>query len=130
MSEGGRIKGAMNVKKFENFIELHDKINDWNKYVNPSKKKLRRRIISQECGFGNSAFSQNPLLSKMLNLLEDELVRKGILQVSNEQLKAFEYESQMEFIDSYTEKIFRFKTQVGDLTKKLNFYQSELEKFK
>lgn len=130
MSEGGRIKGALNVKKFEDFIGLRDRLNDWDKYMNSSMKKLSRPKISQECGFSKSVFSQNPLLIKMVNQLESELVRKGILQGGNNEIKVFEYDTQVDFISSYNQKVLSFKVQVNELTQKIAFYQSELEKLR
>ena len=62
LSESGRVKGANNVKAFEEFIKLHNQQDDWYKYLNPSKEKLRRTHICEECGFSKSALSQNPFL--------------------------------------------------------------------
>ncbi|SFB20439.1 hypothetical protein SAMN04488072_109160 [Lentibacillus halodurans] len=128
MSESGRIKGANNVKAFKEFIELHNQQDDWINYLNPSKVKLRRSDICEECGFSKSALRQNPLLKDMLKNLERELLQKGVLRNKCLQEEGFKYPDQDEFVKSYDEKLTRLRDSMDLVDKMIALYQSELER--
>ncbi|WP_017753713.1 hypothetical protein [Calidifontibacillus oryziterrae] len=128
MSESGRIKGAKNVKAFEEFIKLHNQQDDWLNYLNPSKEKLRRSHIWEECGFSKSALRQNPLLKDMLKNLELELLQKGVLRNKSLQLEDINYPDQIEFVMSYDEKLMKLKDSMDMVDKMIALYQLELER--
>jgi hypothetical protein len=128
MSESGRIKGANNVKVFDKFIRLHNQQGDWLNYLNPSKVKLRRTLICEECGFSKSALSQNPLLKEMLKNLEMELLQKGVLRNNSLQLEDLNYPDQNEFVKSYDEKLMKLRDSMYKVDKMIASYQLELER--
>jgi hypothetical protein len=128
MSESGRIKGANNVKAFDKFIRLHNQRDDWINYVNPGKKKLKRSLICEECGFSKSALTQNPLLKEMLKNLELELLQKGVLRNKSLQLEELNYPNQKEFIKSYDEKLMKLRDSLDMVDKMISLYQLELER--
>ena len=128
MSESGRIKGANNVKAFEEFIKLHNQQDDWLNYLNPSKEKLRRLQICEECGFSKSALRQNPLLKDMLKNLELELLQKGVLINKSLQLEDFNYPDQKEFVKSYDGKLMKLKDSMNMVDKMITLYQLELDR--
>lgn len=128
LSKSGRIKGANNVKAFEEFIKFHNQQNDWFNYLISSKKKLRRSVICEECGFSKSVLSQNPLVKNMLKNLEKELLDKGILKNNCLQDDGIDYPDQVAFAKSYSIKLLNLKDNIIMLEKKIALYQSELEK--
>lgn len=128
MSESGRIKGANNVKAFEEFIKLHNQHDDWLNYLNLSKEKLRRSHICEECGFSKSALRQNPLLKDMLKNLELELLQKGVLRNKSLQLEELNYPDQSEFVKSYDEKLMKLRDSIDMVDKMIALYQMELER--
>lgn len=128
MSESGRIKGANNVKAFEKFIKLHNQQDDWLNYLNPSKEKLRRSVICEECGFSKSALIQNPTLKDILKNLELELMQKGVLRNKSLQLEDFNYPDQKEFVNSFDEKLMKLRENMDTIDKMIAFYQMELER--
>ncbi len=128
MSESGRVKGAKNVMAFDEFIKLHNEQDDWHIYLNPSKGKLRRLLICEECGFSKSALTQNPLLKEMLKNLELELIQKGVLQNKSSQPEDFDYPDQKIFVNSYVEKLTKLKKSMEKVSNMIASYQMELEK--
>lgn len=128
MTESGRIKGANNVKAFDEFIKLHNQQDDWLNYLNPSKEKIRRSHICEECGFSKSALIQNPLLKGMLKNLELELQQKGVLRNKSLQLENPIYPDQSEFIKSYDEKLMKLRDSMDMVDKMIVLYQLELER--
>lgn len=130
MAESGKIKGANNVKQFEEFISWHNRENDWEKYISPNRRKLVRGQICKECGFGRSALFQNELLKKKLELLEDELLQRGILTNDSleQQLKGIEYPDQEIFIKAFEDRVAHFKVKFDSLGQLLKNYSLKLEK--
>lgn len=128
MSESGRVKGANNVKAFDEFIKLHNQQDDWLNYLNPSKEKLSRSHICEECGFSKSALRQNPLLKDMLKNLEVELLQKGVLRNISSQLEDLNYPDQVEFVKSYDKKLMKLRDSMDMVDKMIALYQLELEK--
>lgn len=128
MSESGRVKGAKNIKAFEEFIKLHNQQDDWLNYLNSSKKKLRRSHICEECGFSKSALRQNPLLKDMLKNLELELLKKGMLRNKSLQQEELNYPDQNEFIKSYDEKLMNLRDSMNMVDKMITQYRLELER--
>lgn len=128
MSISGRIKGANNVKAFDEFIKLHNHQDDWFKFLNPSKEKLRRTLICEECGFSKSALRQNPLLKDMLKNLEMELLQQGVLRNKTLQLEDLNYPNKKEFVKSYDEKLMKLRDSMDMVEKMINLYELELER--
>lgn len=128
MSESGRVKGAINVKAFTEFINLHNLQENWLNYLNPSKKKLRRTLICEECGFSKSALRQNPLLKEMLKNLELELLQKGIIRNEYLQLEELNYPDLEQFAESYDEKLMKLRDSMDMVNKMIALYQEELER--
>lgn len=128
MSESGRIKGINNAKAFDEFIQLHNQQDDWHIYLNPSKEKLRRTQICEECGFSKSAFRQNPLIKDMLKNLELDLLQKGVLKNKFLKLEDLNYPGQNEFIKSYGAKLMKLKDSMDSVDKMITLYQMELER--
>lgn len=128
MSESGRIKGANNVKAFDEFIKLHYQQDDWHNYLNPSKGKLRRSQICAECGFSKSALIQNPLLKDMLKNLELKLLQKGVLRSNSFQQEALNFPDQNEFVKSYDEKLMKLRDSMDMVNKMIALYKLELER--
>lgn len=128
VSESGRIKGANNVKAFDEFIKLHNQQDDWQNYLNRSKEKLIRSHICEECGFGKSALRQNPLLKDMLKNLELELLHRGVLRNKSLQQEDFHFPDQNEFVKSYDGKLMKLRERMDMVDEMIGLYQSELEK--
>lgn len=128
LSESGRIKGANNVKVFGEFIKLHNEQNDWLNYLNPSKEKLKRSAICEECGFSKSVLSQNPRIKDMLKNLELELLHKGVLRNNTLQVEEFSYPDQEEFVKSYDDKLIRLRDSLNMVDKMIASYKFELER--
>ncbi len=127
MSESGKVKGTNNVKAFDEFVNQHNKQNDWHKYVNVRRNKLKRELICEECGFGKSALSQNPTLKNKFENLQRDLGQKGILITQPSQQLNFEYSDQEVFIKVYEKKINQFKEAINKFEELVNTYAHELE---
>lgn len=75
----GKSKAKENAGKFEKFIAERERLNDWNTYVHPNRRRLSRGKIVDTCGFTRSVLLQNPAVVRRLNRLEDELRERQIL---------------------------------------------------
>lgn len=129
MAESGKIKGAYNVKQFEEFISRHNRDNNWGKYTSPNMRKLVRGLICKECSFGRSALFQNELLKKKLEHLEEELQQRGILiNESLEQPNYVEYPDQAIFIKAFEDRVAHFKAKSDMLRPLLENYSLKLDK--
>lgn len=127
MSESGKVKGANNVKVFDEFINQHNELKDWYKYVNASRKKISRELICKECGFGKSALIQNPILKNKFQNLQWSMEQKGTLMTQLSRQLDFEYPGQEDFIKEYEKKINQFRANVNKFKKTINIYAQELE---
>lgn len=70
--------GALNLRKFENWIKDRDAANDWAEYIRGGK--LNRTEVAKECGFGTSAFRQNPSIAQALLALEARLSESSVFK--------------------------------------------------
>lgn len=129
MSESGKVKGANNVKAFDEFVNKHNQKNDWYKYVNSTKKKINRELVCKECCFGKSALVQNPTLKSKFEDLRCNLEQKGILITKSSQQLDFGYPDQEVFIKTYEERIIQFKDNVNKIKKLIDEYSQKLELF-
>lgn len=75
----GKSQAKENASKFEKFIAERERLNDWNLYVHPNRRRLSRRKIVGTCGFTRSVLLQNPTVVGRLSRLEDELRERQIL---------------------------------------------------
>ena len=129
MAESGRVKGAHNVKQFEEFVSLHNQENDWGKYVCLGRKKLIRKLVCKECGFGRSALIQNKLLKTKFEHLEFHLRQRGILVTESlQQHDDIEFPDQEGFIKTFEDRVTQFKADAEMLKELLDQYSKELEK--
>jgi len=129
MAESGRFRGAHNVKLFEDFVNLHNQENDWDKYVSPGGEKLTRAQVCKECCFSKSALIQNKLLKTKFKDIEVDLRQRGILVTEFlQQPDDIGYPDQGIFIKSYEEKVAQCKIDADLLKKLLDQYSKELDK--
>ena len=127
MSESGKVKGANNVKSFDEFVKLRNQLSDWHRYINSSRKKLIRTLICKECSFGKSAFIQNPLLKEKFRRLELDLQQKDILLTNDSKQSSFQYLKQEVFIKDYECKISQYKISAIKIEKLITLYLEEIE---
>lgn len=75
----GKSQAKESASKFEQFIAERERLNDWNIYVHPNRRRLSRGKIVDACGFTRSVLLQNPTVVGRLSRLEDELRERQIL---------------------------------------------------
>ncbi|BDT58116.1 hypothetical protein MasN3_16100 [Massilia varians] len=81
MSTGvnGQQKAAINLQRFQQWIDERDRACDWQDYWDYRRDQLIRTEIGTECGFGTSALRQNPAIKASLESLEARLrIEMGI----------------------------------------------------
>ena len=127
MSESGKAKGTKNVKSFDEFVILHNKLNDWHRYINSNRNNLIRTLICKDCSFGKSAFIQNPLLKEKFNMLKLNLEQKGILLASTLQHPGIQYIEQEDFIKAYESEISKYKISADLFEKLITLYSEKIE---
>lgn len=127
MSSLGRSKGAYNVRSFEEFVSRHNHNNDWQAYLNSSRKNLRRELICEECGFGKSALIQNSLLKEKFEELVSDLRIRGILVSDTSQQPDFRYFEQETFIKAFEDMIKQFNSEANFLKEVITLYSQELD---
>ncbi len=128
MSNSGRVKGKVNVDRFDKFVFHHNQENDWQNYIKKNGKSLNKELICSECGFGKSAIFQNPTLKNRVEDLTQDLIKKGILlKQLSEQFK-FEYKEQEIFISAFDRKVVDYMNSADRLKEIIISCSQEIDK--
>jgi hypothetical protein len=64
----GQQMAAANLRRFNEWILEREAAADWQDYIRGGK--INRTEAAAECGFGTSAFRQNPAIAQTLQALE------------------------------------------------------------
>jgi hypothetical protein len=127
MSESGRVKGKVNVRRFDEFVCHHSRENDWQKYVKKNRETIDKELICRECGFGKSAIIQNLTLKDRFENLIQELMKNGILKNQPSQEVKFGYVEQEIFIKTFDQKVADFNNSVDKLRRIIVSYSQEID---
>jgi cell division protein FtsB len=124
--------GALNRQKFESWIKDRDAANDWADYIRSGK--LNRTEVAAECGFGTSAFRQNPSIALALQALEAKLTERCVIKPAEAPTdEATSRAAEMRILSSKAsaerrtkaveEQNAALKAEVNDLKQKLKQYK-------
>jgi len=113
---------AQAVTTFKDWINERDRANDWSDYVRAGK--INRSEVAKECGFGRSAWGQNPALGEALSELEKRLVQTGVLNNADATLASLPQEVQAE-INAHDERARRAMASKGSLEKRVKTLEEQ-----
>ncbi len=75
--KNGQQKGNENQEAFSKWIQERNTTDDWPNYI--YRGKVNRREIAKECKFAESVTRQNPRVRYLIEELEIDLEKRGIL---------------------------------------------------
>lgn len=128
----GQQMAAANLRRFNEWILEREAAADWPDYIRGGK--INRTEAAAECGFGTSAFRQNPAITQTLQALETRLSASGVIKSVEAQTdEATSHAADMRILASKAsaerrtkaveEQNAALKAEVNDLKQRLKQYK-------